>query len=204
MAMGSAKVIGITGAIGSGKSLVGKIWATARDIPLIDADLVCRDLLEPGKPGWTDLKKEFGSTWLDKSGTVNRTLLRRAIMEDENIRKKLNSITHPLARKEVLRKINSLQSPLVLIEAALLFEAGWDDMFSAVVVVYADCSTCVSRVIKRDLATEKEAKRALAAQWPIIDKVRLAGHVVDNNGCPVNTWLQMIALMRLYNRSIQE
>lgn len=194
-------LVGLTGCMGSGKSSVAAAFCSENFITCIDADLICRHLLEPGEDGWQIIKKEFGDDFLDPQGRIDRVLLRRKIFSEKSVRLKLDALIHPIAWEaiyaSIVRSGEQLKKTPILVEVPLLYEAGWEPFFSKVVMVYADPDTCVNRLMKRDGISREEARNALATQWPADRKVQLADHVIDNSGTWWETSLQLTHLQKL-------
>jgi len=186
--------VGLTGGMGSGKSSVGRFWQQRYGIEYIDADRVCRELLQPQAAGWQALTGEFDDLFLAADRTVDRPLLRRAIFGDATLRQRLNDLIHPLARQEIRRRISAAAAPGFLVEVPLLFEAGWAGEFDRTVVVYALPSLCRDRLMARDGIDAAEAIRAIAVQFPLDNKALLADHVIDNSGTWQDTCLQLLHL----------
>lgn len=189
--------IGLTGGIGSGKSSVAVLWRTVRSLHYLDADQVCRELLEPHAEGWQAFRDVFGNQFFGADGSVNRPLLRRILFKDNMVREQVNGILHPLARQVIRKGIKENReagaAPLV-VEVPLLFEAGWRDDFEQVVVVYADADKCLHRLMRRDQLSSQEAMLAWETQKPLVEKVLQADHVVDNSGNWADTSLQLLHL----------
>jgi dephospho-CoA kinase len=191
-------VIGITGGMGSGKSAVAGFLSQRFGATYIDADAVCRELLEPEAAGWRSFTGIFGSDYLDPDGRINRELLRKAIFADEMIRRQVNAIIHPLAREEICRRLEAAtDARWFLIEVPLLFEAGWEAEVDRVIVVYADRDSCLRRLMQRDGLQKEEAERSMGAQWPLPEKAMLADYTVDNSGPWLFTCLQILHLGEL-------
>ncbi|MBU0485021.1 MAG: dephospho-CoA kinase [Proteobacteria bacterium] len=201
------KKIGLTGGMGAGKSAVAS-FLSRKGLCCIDADEVSRAMLQPGCTGWDILKRDLGPKFFKADMTIDRPYLRQAIFSDNLLREKINSLLHPLIRNEIFSEVakksdgselsqGGKTSGLVIIEVPLLYEAGWEDDFDQVVVVYADHDQCVARVMQRDGGSRGEVERSLVAQWPLQDKVERADHVIDNSRCWSNTSLQVLHLMKL-------
>jgi dephospho-CoA kinase len=190
-------VIGITGGMGSGKSVVARYLYRRFGGALIDADAVCRELMEPGATGWDAFRSTFGAEYLNPDQSINRPLLRRVIFLEEEKRRRLESLLHPLAKKEIVRRIGEARAVLFLIEVPLLFEAGWDREMDRIIVVYADHASCRIRLMKRDRMNAADAAVAMATQWPLAAKALQADHVIDNSGNWAATCLQILHLGEL-------
>lgn len=194
-------LVGLTGSMGSGKSSVAAMLCAETGVTCIDADLVCRRLLEPGEQGWQCIKKEFGDDFFDPQGRIDRALLRKKIFSEKSLRLKLDALIHPIAWEAIqaciARHGQKKTKSRFVVEVPLLYEAGWESFFTKVVMVYADPETCVNRLMKRDSISLAEAHKAIAAQWPPDRKIRLADHVVDNSGPRWETCLQIRHLQKL-------
>ena len=177
--------IGLTGGIASGKSLVSEMLARMLDCIHIDADEVCRQLLEPHAEGWREFSRIFGLKYFAEDGSINRPLLRKDLFIDEDFRQRVNAVIHPLVKRTIIAKmdhiIDSEGNSLVVVEVPLLYEAHWENIFDTVVVVYADYETCLNRLMERDGVERSSAIKELESQLPLSEKVMKADHVVDNS-----------------------
>jgi dephospho-CoA kinase len=177
-------VFGLTGGIASGKSTVARRFAE-RGLDVIDADQVARDVVAPGSPGLAAVVQAFGPEILTGDGTLDRPALRERVFGDDTARKTLNAILHPRIGAETMRRTQALAAQgvgLACYEAALLVENGLADAFRPLVVVAVSPEVQRTRLMARDGASAEAAERALAAQLPLEDKVKLADHVIDNDG----------------------
>lgn len=183
--------IGLTGGIASGKSKVAELLAGLLHCSHIDADTVCRNLLEPKEEGWEEFSRVFGGKYFSGDGTVNRPLLRTDLFADAAFRDKVNAVIHPLVKKTITahmdRILASEANSRVLVEVPLLYEVGWEDLFDTVIVVYADFETCLQRLMVRDGTDRKTAATEMESQMPMSDKVMRADHVIDNSGTLIAT-----------------
>ncbi len=184
------QAVAVTGGIGSGKSRVARWLAEACALPLYDADAEVRSLLIPGEPGWQRLRVRLGSEYFGADGTLLKAKLRQALFADVALRRAVEQDIHPLVLAGLKAKISGLKTPC-LVEVPLLYEAKWQDYFSVVLVVYADDSTCLARVMNRDGISADEARAAIQAQMPIMQKAYLADYAVDNNGVWSDTLRQL-------------
>lgn len=193
--------IGLTGGIGSGKSQVAELLAAMLNCVHIDADEICRRLLEPEAEGWQEISRIFGSKYMTGDGSINRPLLRRDLFSDKELRRKINSAIHPLVKREIIalmdRIIASDSQALVLVEVPLLYEVGWQDLFDTVVVVYADFETCLKRLMERDGLERTTAADEVESQLPLSEKILQADFVVDNSGTLTDTRKQVKHLSEL-------
>ncbi len=195
------KVVGLTGGIGTGKSSVASFLRKMISTEYIDADQVCRKLLEPDKEGWHGLQRILGSDYFYKDQTVNRKKVRRLIFVDSDVRNQINNLLHPLAWEEIKSRIDTFKKachlPVMLVEVPLLYEAGWESLFESIVVVYSRYCQCARRLSLRDDISGNEAEKALASQWSLSRKVMMADHVIDNSGSWALTCLEVLQLIRL-------
>ncbi|NOQ67043.1 MAG: dephospho-CoA kinase [Desulfobacterales bacterium] len=197
--------IGITGGIASGKSRVSKMLSGLLGCVHIDADEICRQLLEPHEEGWQEFTRVFGSVYLVEGESINRPLLRNDLFASEKFRDKVNGIIHPIAKRVILFRINQIvesdPSAKVLVEVPLLYEVHWEDLFDTVVVVYAEDETCLNRLMDRDGLDRATAAKELKSQWPLSEKVMKADHVIDNNGLLSDTVCHVEHLAELLSRN---
>lgn len=178
------KVIGLTGGVASGKSTVARLLAEL-GVPVIDADRVAREVVEPGTPGLAKIVQAFGPSVLDAQGRLDRGAMRRRITADRDARRTLEAITHPAIREAIGERLGELAAAghaAAVVEAALLVETGSWRLYPVLVVVSADPETQVRRVMARDGVSEADARALLAAQLPLADKEKVATHVIRNDG----------------------
>jgi len=177
------RVVGLTGGIASGKSTVTAMF---RDLgaPVIDADEVARDVVEPGTPGLAEVARRFPGV-VDASGRLDRAALGQRVFADPAERRALEAIVHPRIREEVARRIEALARTgvtVVLYDAALLIENELHRGMDGVIVVSAPESLQRSRLAARDGLDDAAITARLAAQLPLADKRAHATWVVDNGG----------------------
>lgn len=189
--------IALTGGIGSGKSSVAAYLA-GHGWRVLDADLASRQLVAPGEAGWRALREEFGASYFQADGTLDRPRLRRAIFADERLRLRVNAILHPLVRAELARQVAAAEGAPKLLEIPLLFETGWQDDFAAVLVVFADEESCLARIMARDGVSRSQALAALAAQIPLATKAGWADYLIDNSGDWSDTCRQLEQLTKIW------
>lgn len=188
------KVIGLTGNIACGKSLVASMF---KDLgaSVIDVDDIARTIVEPGKDAWTDIVKTFGEAILYANRTINRKALGEIIFNDEEKRTKLNDITHPRiigAARELVEKYQNEGSDLIIVEAALIVEkGGLKDLIDGLIVVIANQETQFERLTKRDGLSKEEAISRINSQMPTKEKVEYADYIIDNSGTEEETKSQV-------------
>jgi dephospho-CoA kinase len=177
-------IVGLTGGIATGKSLVaGELKRLGAHI--IDADRIAREIVEPGKPAYDDIVKEFGAAVLRPDATIDRKALGRAVFSDPAALEKLNSITHPRIReriKEEARRLSAEGDQLIVLDIALLIEMGVKYEVEKIIVVYAETEQQLERLMKRDNLTRDEALKRLSCQMDIKEKLKYADYVIDNSG----------------------
>jgi dephospho-CoA kinase len=198
--------VGLTGGIASGKSTVSEAFARL-GAKVLDADEVAREVVLPGKPAWTKLRHTFGSEFFHPDGRLNRNKLRRLVFANPEERSKLNAIVHPEVMKEINSRFEQLTSSaehaVVLVDIPLLIEVGVAHRFDKVVVVYANESVQVMRLMQRDGLSREEARQALSVQIDLRGKAKKADFVIDNSGTPGETqaqvekvWQELLELAR--------
>jgi dephospho-CoA kinase len=177
-------LFGLTGGIASGKSTVGARFR-ARGVPVIDADLLAREVVAKGTSGLAALVAAFGHHVIDKAGELDRAAVASIVFSNDAARARLNAITHPRIAALTLQRSTELAAkgePLACYEAALLVENGMADAFRPLVVVSAPRAAQIARAMKRDGATEEAVRKRLAAQMPLATKIQSADIVVENSG----------------------
>ena len=175
--------IGLTGNIAVGKSCASARFAEL-GVAVIDADLVSRELMEPGAPVYALIVEEFGSNILNSDKTINRRRLGDIVFTSEEKRRLLESITHPAIHDAIARKIAEYgkKSNIVIVEASLMIETGGHKEYDRLIVAACSPVTQLARLMTRDGLTESEAKARITAQMPMDEKIRLADYVIDTSG----------------------
>ncbi|MEI3614333.1 dephospho-CoA kinase [Pseudogracilibacillus sp. SO30301A] len=192
-----ALIIGLTGSIGTGKSMIANKFRDL-DIPVVDADLIAREVVEPGKDAYKDIVATFGVDILQDNKTLDRKALGNIVFNDDSKRKQLNAIIHPAIRKEMLRQRNEwIQhgKECVVLDIPLLYESGLTHYVDKVIVVYVDPDVQLHRIIARDESTEEEAKSRINSQIPVKEKAEKADAVINNNGSKEESYKQLIAIL---------
>lgn len=200
-------VIGLTGGIASGKSTVSRMLASL-GARIIDADVLAREIVRPGRPAWRDIVAHFGPGILEANGEINRKELARRIFADPQARLVLNRLTHPrvVARTAAILRRLAREEPnaVAVVDAPLLLEAGMDRLVDEVWVVKVSEETQIERLVKRDKLSREEAVQRLAAQMPLAEKLKRAHRVIDNEGPVEQTWQQVLAHWRELGRLCRE
>ncbi len=178
-------LVGLTGGIATGKSTVANLL---RDLgaEIIDADVLAREVVEPGEPALDEIVAEFGRGVLEPTGRLDRKALGAIMFADPERRRKLEAITHPRIREGFQRRLDALAARdfrgLVFFDAAVMIESGNYRNMDRLVVVVADEPTQIARLMARDGIGREEALRKIASQMPLADKAKLADYVIDNSG----------------------
>lgn len=175
-------IIGLTGGIGSGKSTVAHHFESL-GVPVIDADAIGHQLVEPGQPALAAITEHFGADMLDNNGQLNRARLRERVFTHPEQRRKLEAILHPRIRAEIQRQITTLAPPCgyCLISVPLLIESGWQDLVQRVLVVDASPEIQLSRTTTRDGITRQQAEAIIASQIGHEARLQAADDVICNN-----------------------
>ncbi len=176
----SSLIIGLTGNIGCGKSATAGIFEEMGAY-VIEADRVGHLILKREEVK-EELVELFGESILDKEGKVSRKKLRGVVFKDKSKLKKLNSILHPLIGQVVKEKIKSSPKKVVVVEAALIFEAGWESLMNKIVVVNCSKDKQIERIIKDTSLTKDEIEAVMRAQLPSSEKIFRADFVLENEG----------------------
>ena len=188
--------LGLTGGIASGKSAVA---ALLRELgfPVLDADSVAHRLIEPGQPAHDAVLQTFGADLADESGRIDRAKLGAIVFADPAKLAKLNAILHPLVEKAIFSQLDEWQRSGVrdaaFVEAALLIEAGMAAKLDALVVAYCAPEQQLQRLRSRGMS-ETEARRRIAAQLPLEDKLPHATYAIDCSGSLEETRVQVQTL----------
>ena len=178
------RVIGLTGGIASGKTTVSNLFKIS-GVPVIDADLVARQVVEKGTVGLTALVDRFGEAILNTDGTLNRTEFAKRMFSEEAIRSEVNDILQPLIRQEIISRMQSYKDqgkPLIVLDVPLLFEMHYENLCDDIIVVAVSVETQIARMEKRNGYTRQEALERIQSQMPLEEKVKRATIVWSNEG----------------------
>ena len=177
-------LIGLTGGIATGKTTVSEMFVKL-GAHLIDADVIARDIVKPNQAAWEEIVEVFGGSVLDDKKEIIREKLAAEIFDAPEKRKQLEAITHPRIIEEENRRVNELRknnkSGIIILDAALLIEAGHHNRVDKLIVVYLNKDTQIKRLRKRDSLSLTDAEKRVNSQMPLDEKVKLADYVIDNN-----------------------
>ena len=177
-------LVGLTGGLATGKSTVSEILRGLGCV-VLDADVLAREVVEPGQPALAAIVQEFGPDVLQPDGTLDRKRLGTIVFADPGRRKGLEAITHPAIRDRFLGRLAQLEADgfegIVVWDAPVMIETGGHKAMDRLIVVVADTPTQRARALARD-GDPADAERKIANQMPLADKAKLADHVIDNSG----------------------
>jgi dephospho-CoA kinase len=193
------RVLGLTGGIGSGKSMVAKMFASLGAV-VIDADQVAREMVEPGQPALQEIAATFGPEVLLPDGHLDRSKFAQIIFANPVERAKLDAITHPRIRTRMDELIRARRAGpgVLIVDIPLLYENDRTNTVERVIVVWIDPQTQLRRIQDRDGLSADAAGQRIAAQMPLDEKRARADHVIDNSGNREDTQRQVEAIYRLY------
>ena len=178
------KLVGLTGGIASGKSTVAEILKR-QGAAIINADVLAREVVEPGHQAWTEIVNTFGTAVLQPDRALDRQKLRAIIFDDPDARKKLESIIHPQVRavaEQRIREHAAAGYAVIVYEVPLLFEGNLQEWLRPVILVACDVDTQRKRLQSRDNLSAAQAQKHIDAQMSLEAKRRLADYVIENNG----------------------
>lgn len=176
-------IVALTGGIGSGKSTVTDAFLHL-GIAVIDADVIARQVVEPGMPALNAIRAHFGEEVINADGTLNRRHLRECIFSDSSEKVWLNALLHPIIHQETQRQIRSATSAYVLWVVPLLVENQLHKKANRVLVVDVSPETQIQRTMARDKVSRQHAEQILAAQATREARLAVADDVIDNDGAP--------------------
>ena len=180
-----ALVVGLTGGIASGKSLVSN-YLKELGAAIIDADELARDVVKPHSPACQEIREYFGAGVFEPDGNINRKKLAELVFNSQTEREKLNSIVHPRVVETTLelkeKYLNEKKAPLIVIDAPLLIEAGMTELVDEVWVIAVPEQAQLDRLMSRDKLSLTEAQNRLRSQLPLAEKLAYADRIIDNSG----------------------
>lgn len=176
-------IVGVTGPIGSGKSTVCRLFEK-KGIPVFRADEVAKEVSVQDPEVRKRIIELIGPEAFTPNGELNRRAIAEKIFSNAPLRKQYEALLHPRTQAEIEKRIRALESnaPFVIVEAALLYEAGWDNACDYVLVVDAPKDICLQRVCARDQVSERDVRARMEAQHSSTSKVAKADFVIHNTG----------------------
>jgi dephospho-CoA kinase len=190
----------LTGGIATGKTYVAGRLREA-GVPMVDADVLSREVVAPGSPALAAIRKRFGPDAVRRDGTMDRIRVGQIVFKDKRARLDLEAIIHPA----VIKAINDFfvglpkRTPFAVADIPLVFETGREKEFDAIIVVACPREMQLQRLMERNKLSKEDAERRLAAQLPIDQKVKQATYVINNNGTFEDTNAQVDALIQKLN-----
>ncbi|MFI8676585.1 dephospho-CoA kinase [Bacillus thuringiensis] len=194
-------VIGLTGGIASGKSTVSEMFREL-SIPVIDADVIAREVVEQGKPAYNKIVEVFGAEVLQQDGELDRPRLGSIVFYNEEKRLQLNKIVHPAVRDEMNRQKEMYIKEgvqAVVLDIPLLFESKLTSLVDRILVVAVKPHTQLERLMKRNNFSEEEATARIQSQMPLEEKVKNADEVINNDGTIMGTKTQLQVILKKWN-----
>ncbi|MBT8091002.1 MAG: dephospho-CoA kinase [Gammaproteobacteria bacterium] len=189
--------IGLTGGIASGKSTVANMFAEL-GVPIIDTDVIAREVVEPGQPALDEIRAQFGDEVFAADGQLDRNAMRRRIFSDEHARLQLEAILHPRIGEETRRRASTATGPYQVIVVPLLVGSPLAQFVDRVVVVDCDEELQVQRLLARDAETVEQARRILSAQASRQARLAIADDVISNDNALDETRRRVRELDRSY------
>ncbi|QGX39018.1 dephospho-CoA kinase [Permianibacter aggregans] len=189
--------VALTGGIASGKTAVSDAFAKL-GVPIIDADVASRAVVEPGSEGLQQLVKRFGEDILTADGTLDRRALRGIIFNDNQARTDTNAILHPLIRQWMQQTSAQQPAPYQIFVIPLLAETNQAEQYDRILLVRCSESTRIARLMQRDGITELDARQILAAQSSDEERQRIANDFIVNEGDYDELTANVLQLHHLY------
>lgn len=190
-------IIGLTGGIGSGKSLAAGMF-TDLDIDVIDADLLAKNALNKNSIGYKQFLEKFGNSFLNEASEINRLKLRNFIFSDNKKKSELEEIIHPIVAEEISKFIDSSQSPYSIIMVPLIYETRTMDFYEKIIVIDCDIDTQIERATIRDDQKKEEILAIIESQASRDERNSIADDIILNNSSIENLRAQVEALHKKY------
>lgn len=191
--------VGLTGGIASGKTTVCEIFAQL-GAKIIDADVIAKNLCQPGLPAYQQIIAHFGKDVLLDSGDLDRRALRQIIFQDVLARKTLEAIIHPQVRQALVDQLKQNQAAVTIVAVPLLVEANMQDLFDRILLVTTNQPTQLQRLLAREAISESLAGQMLSAQIDDRQRLHYADDVIDNNGDVEKLTGQIETLIKIYQQ----
>lgn len=193
-----ALIIGLTGGIASGKSTVTRMLLDM-NIPVIDADIEARKVVEKGEKAFMQIVEAFGNDVLTETGDIDRVKLGSIVFHDEKKRLQLNTIVHPAVRERMnseKERLITSGNTVVVLDIPLLFESKLTHLVEKIILVYVEEDVQLKRLMSRNQLTEMDAIARIRSQMPLKEKIKLADEVINNNGSIENTKTQLLQVLK--------
>jgi len=190
-------IIGLTGGIGSGKSAAANFFQN-EGVTVIDADQLAREVIKPNSQGFQSVVDYFGSRIIGEDGSIDRAQLREEIFDDQDKKKALESITHPLVRDLMSERIASSASPYLIIMVPLIFETNSMSAYNRILVIDCDVTLQMKRASLRDNNSSEQIQKILDSQCSRSERLSIANDVIPNNDSLENLKTRSLAMHKFY------
>jgi dephospho-CoA kinase len=203
--MGQALRIGLTGGIGSGKSEASREFARL-GVPVIDTDVIARELVRPGQPALAEIVARFGAEMLDENGNLDRIRLRKTVFSEPGLRKQLEAILHPRIRDRAVALTKQAEGPYCILVIPLLLETSGDYPLDRILVIDSPTELQVERIaardgLSRDGLSEGEIKTVIEMQASRAQRLAIADDIIVNDSSPEYLRSEIERLHRLYSET---
>lgn len=172
-------IVGLTGGIGSGKSAASACFE-AHGVCVVDADVVAREVVEPGEPALAQIQAHFGGDILDSQGALDRAKLRQEIFSSPKQKQWLETLLHPLIRERIVAQLKAAKSSYAILVSPLLFETNQNELVHRSLMIDVSPATQIQRAMARDNNSSEQIKAIMAVQMPREQKLALADDVIIN------------------------
>lgn len=191
-------VVGLTGGIASGKTTVADLFHEHFQIEIVDADIVAREVVEPGSEGLNAIAERYGETILTAEHTLDRAKLREIIFSTPEEKEWVNGLLHPMIREKMQNQLQAVSSPYALLVIPLMVENNLQSMADRILVVDVSPETQIRRTMQRDSVPETQVKAILASQADRKQRLAIANDVILNDGDKENLLSQITQLHQKY------
>lgn len=191
--------IGLTGGIGSGKTTVAELFAKL-DVPVIDTDVIARELVQPGEPALAEIVSTFGKHVLNPDGSLDRNSLRNMVFKSTEKRQQLEAMLHPRIQEAVEAEISKLNTPYCIVVIPLLVETQQQDLGQRILVVDCPVELQIQRTLSRDALSRSEVEAIIATQATRQQRLAVADDVIINDKEPGQLKSKVVELHQQYNQ----
>ena len=172
--------IGLTGGIGSGKSAASTIFESL-GVHIVDADVVAREVVDPGQPALSSISSHFGADILNLKGELDRAKLRTIIFSNFEQKSWLENLLHPIIRQEIIRQLSLAESPYALLVSPLLFETEQNTLVNRTLLIDVPVDIQIERASKRDNNNTEQIKKIIDSQLPRTSKIEKSDDIIRND-----------------------
>ncbi|MDE1462802.1 dephospho-CoA kinase [Spartinivicinus poritis] len=190
--------VGITGGIGSGKTSATDYLANIKQITIVDADIIARQVVEPGSSALSTIEEHFGNQVLLEDGSLNRPYLRQLIFNSPIEKTWLEKLLHPLIRQQIIAALERATSAYAVLVSPLLFETDQHLLVDRTLLIDVPETVQITRACQRDKMSKEQAQRILATQMPREEKQQRADDIINNQGSIQHLYAQLDQLHQQY------